>query len=73
VSSPKAITDTTPDPRITWLYPRWTSDESAVVYHCNKSGKSQLYMYRLANASTSRVSADPEANYLFPCGEAAPK
>lgn len=35
--------------------------------------KSQLYMYRLKDGSTSRVSTNADANYLFPCGEATPK
>jgi len=73
VSNPLAITDPKPDPKITVLYPRWTKDESAVVYHCNKTGKSQLYMYRLKDKSTTRVSTNPEANYMFACGEATPK
>ena len=73
VSNPKAITDADPDPKITWLYPRWTNDESAVVYHCSRTGKNQLYMYRLKDGSTVRVSTNAEANYMFPCGEETPK
>jgi hypothetical protein len=73
VSNPKAITDTNPDSKTTWLYPRWTADESAVVYHCNKSGTPQLYMYRLTDESTVCLSTNPDARYLFPCGEATPK
>lgn len=73
VSNPKAITDAEPNPEITWLYPRWTRDESAVVYHCNKTGKNQLYMYRLKDGSTACVSANAGADYMFPCGEATPK
>jgi len=33
-------------------------DESAVVYNCNKTGENQLYMYRLKDGSTIRVSAN---------------
>jgi Tol biopolymer transport system component len=73
VSNPKAITDENPDPKITWLYPRGTKDESAVVYPCDKSGKPQLYMDRLADGSTIRVSTNPDARDLFPCGEVTPK
>ena len=73
VSNPKAITDTKPDPKIIWLYPRWTKDESAVVYHCSKTGKNQLYMYRLNDGSTVRVSTNADANYMFPCGQETPK
>lgn len=73
VSNPRAITDAAPDPNVVRLYPRWTSDESAVVYHCNVTGKQQLYMYRLADGSTVRVSTDADANCMFPCGKRTPK
>ena len=73
VSNPKAITDTQPDPNVLWLYPCWTKDESAVVYYSDKSGKPQLYLYRLADGSTIRVSTNPDATYKHPCGEATPK
>jgi len=73
VSNPKPITDIEPDPDVIRLYPRWTKDESAVVYHCNKTGKNQLYMYRLKDGSTIRVSANENADYMFPCGEETPK
>lgn len=73
VSNPKPITDTEPNPETIRLYPRWTKDESAVVYHCNKTGKNQLYMYRLKDGSTTRVSTKLNANYMFPCGEESPK
>lgn len=73
VSNPKPITDTEPDPTIIYLYPRWTNDESAVVYHCSKTGKNQLYMYRLEDGSTVRVSTKADAGYMFPCGERTPK
>lgn len=73
VSRPVAITDPTPDPKIATLYPRWTRDESAVVYHCNKTGKNQLYIYRLRDGSTIRVSTNSNADYAFPCGEETPK
>jgi len=48
-------------------------DQSAVVYHSDKSGKNQLYMYRLKDGSTIRMSTDPKGNYMFPHGEATPK
>lgn len=73
VSNPLAITDAKPDPKVTTLYPRWTKDESAVVYHCDKSGKSQIYMYRLKDKSTILVSTNKDASYAFACGEQTPK
>jgi Tol biopolymer transport system component len=73
VTNPKAIANEASDRDTTYLYPRWMKDESAVAYHCNKSGKSQLYMYWLKDASTTRVSTDADANYMFPHGEDTPK
>lgn len=73
VTNPKIIANEAGDKEITYLYPRWTRDESAVVYHCNKTGHNQLYMYRLKDGSTIRVSTDAGAEYLFPHGEATPK
>ena len=73
VSNPVAISDPDPNPKTMTLYPCWTSDETAVVYHCDKSGKNQLYMYRLQDQSTTCVSTNPNAGWLFACGEATPK
>jgi hypothetical protein len=53
-------------------FPRWTADESAVLYHCNRTGKTQLYMHRLKDGSVTRLSTDGEANYAFPNAEATP-
>lgn len=50
-------------------YPRWTQDESAIVYHAG--GK--LFLYTLADGSTRQVSTDDEADYRYPHGEATPK
>jgi hypothetical protein len=56
--------------RPVWFaYPRWTRDESAIVYHAG--GK--LYLYTLADGSTKKVSTDDGANYIYPHGEATPK
>jgi Tol biopolymer transport system component len=73
IANPQAIANEASERDTTYLYPRWTKDESAVVYHCNKTGKNQLYMYRLADGSTTRVSSDADADYMFPHGEATPK
>ncbi len=53
-------------------YPRWIDGESAVVYHSTETGKGQLYVYRLDDGSTRRVSTNPKADYRYPHGEAAP-
>lgn len=73
ISNPKALANTSAKREISYLYPRWTKDESAVVYHCNKTCKNQLYRYRLKDGSTIRVSTDADANYMFPHGEETPK
>jgi hypothetical protein len=54
-------------------YPRWTADEGAVTYHCNKTGRSQLYVYRLKDGSGRRISTNPDADYMFANAEATPK
>jgi hypothetical protein len=56
-----------------YAYPRWIDGESSVVYHMmNQTGKGQLYVYRLEDGSTRRVSSNPNADYRYPHGEAAP-
>ena len=58
--------------RIWFAYPRWIDGEAAVIYHSGETGKNQLYVYRLEDGSTTRVSTDPSADYRYPHGEAAP-
>jgi hypothetical protein len=55
-----------------YAYPRWIEGEAAVIYHSSETGHNQLYVYRLADGSTKRVSPDPTADYRYPHGEAAP-
>ena len=56
-----------------YAYPRWIEGEAAVVYHMtNQTGKGQLYLYRLEDGSTKRVSTNLNADYRYPHGEAAP-
>lgn len=38
----------------------------------NETGKNQLYVYRLDDGSTRRVSTNALADYRYPHGEAAP-
>ena len=73
ITNPQAIANEAFDKNFAYLYPRWTADESAIVYYCNKTGKCQLYMYRLKDGSTTRVSKNADADYMFPCGEETPK
>jgi hypothetical protein len=59
--------------RMIWYaYPRWIDGESAIVYHSGETGRNQLYVYRLDDGSTRRVSTNPNADYRYPHGEAAP-
>jgi hypothetical protein len=55
-----------------YAYPRWIDGESAVVYHSSETGRNQLYVYRLDDGSTRRVSTNANADYRYPHGEAAP-
>ena len=41
-----------------YAYPRWIEGEAAVVYHFSETGKGQLYVYRLEDGSTRRVSTN---------------
>jgi hypothetical protein len=71
IANPKPIANEAGKPF--WIaYPRWIHGEAAVVYHSGETGKNQLYVYRLEDASTRRVSTDPRADYRYPHGEAAP-
>lgn len=58
--------------KIWFAYARWIDGESAVVYHSTQTGKGQLYVYRLEDSSTKRVSTNSKADYRYPHGEAAP-
>jgi Tol biopolymer transport system component len=58
--------------KIWYAYPRWIDGETAVVYHSGETGKNQLYVYRLDDGSTRRVSTNALADYRYPHGEAAP-
>ena len=52
-----------------FAYPRWTKDETAIVYHASPS----LYLYTLKDGSTVKVSTNDGADYRYPHCEAAPK
>jgi Tol biopolymer transport system component len=52
-----------------FAYPRWTKDEKAIVYHASPS----LYMYKLEDESTMKVSTKDGADYRYPHCEATPK
>jgi hypothetical protein len=52
-----------------FAYPRWTRDETAIVYHASPS----LYLYTLEDGSTIKVSTRDGADYRYPHCEATPK
>jgi len=71
ITNPKAFANEAGKP-FWFAYPRWIDGGSAVVYHSGETGKNQLYVYRLEDGSTRRVSTNPDADYRYPHGEAAP-
>jgi Tol biopolymer transport system component len=71
ITNLKAIANEAGKP-IWFAYPRWIEGEAAVVYHSYETGKGQLYVYRLEDGSTRRVSTNSNADYRYPHGEAAP-
>ena len=52
-----------------FAYPRWTKDETAIVYHASPS----LYLYTLKDGTTKKVSTNDRADYRYPHCEATPK
>jgi hypothetical protein len=71
ITNPKAIANEAGKPF--WIaYPRWINGEAVVIYHSGETGKNQLYVYRLEDGSTERVSTNATADYRYPHGEAAP-
>ncbi|MBE3096597.1 MAG: hypothetical protein IMZ44_05645 [Planctomycetes bacterium] len=71
ITNVKAIANKEGKP-IWYAYPRWVEGEAAVVYHSYETGKGQLYVYRLKDGATKRVSTNAGADYRYPHGEAAP-
>ncbi len=56
-----------------YAYPRWTKDESAIVYHANRTGKGELFLYTPGDGSTRKISTDDGADYRYPHCEDTPK
>jgi hypothetical protein len=55
------------------MYPRWSSDERFIIYDSTRTGYSQLYVYRLSDGITRRVSPNDRMNYNFGNFEKTPK
>jgi hypothetical protein len=71
ISNPVQIAED--DLSYTDMYPRWTADESLIVYSSNRSGTSQLYAYKLSDGNTQRISLDDEVHSEFSNFEDCPK
>lgn len=71
ISNPVQIADD--DPSYFDQYPRWTADESLIVYTSNRTGTSQLYAYRLSDGTTHRISPNEDVHSEFACFENTPK
>ncbi len=54
-------------------YPRWTPDGKHIVYDSNRSGKYQVYAYRLSDGVTARLTKNASANDMFAHFKGAPK
>lgn len=71
VSNPVQITRFTMD--YVDEYPRWSSDETIIVYDSNRTGTYQLYGYRLSDGVTRRISPNTGVNCNFGNFENTPK
>ena len=69
ITNAKPFANEKANPNPWFAYPRWTKDETAIVYHA--SGK--LYLYTLKDGSTTKVSTNDGADYRYPHCEATPK
>ena len=55
--------------KIWFAYPRWTRDQSAIVYHAGR----KLFLYTPDKGTTKQVTPNNRADYRYPHGEATPK
>ncbi len=69
ITNAKPFANEEADPNRWFAYPRWTRDETAIVYHASPS----LYLYTLKDGSTRKVSTNDGADYRYPHCEATPK
>ncbi len=69
ITNAKPFANEEADPSPWFAYPRWTRDETAIVYHASRS----LYLYTLKDESTTKVSTNDGADYRYPHCEATPK
>lgn len=69
IANAKAFANEEANPSSWFAYPRWTKDETAIVYHASR----KLYLYTLKDGSTAKVSTNDQADYRYPHCEATPK
>ncbi len=69
ITNAKAFANEEANPSPWFAYPRWTKDETAIVYHASR----KLYLYTLKDGSTTKVSTNDDADYRYPHCEATPK
>ena len=72
VTNAKPFANEEANPSPWYAYPRWTKDETAIVYHANRTGKGELFLYTMKDGSTAKVSTNDNADYRYPHGEATP-
>ncbi len=72
ISNPKPISAES-RPGVITIYPRWTKDGNYIIYHSDRSGRKQLYLYSIADKTTKKISLDENSDYEFPCGDDSPK
>lgn len=80
VQGPRVYDETliTPDsPTTIEEYPKWSHDESMVLYDSNKANRGgalyQIYAYRIADGVERSLSLDPKQNDQFVCVLGLPK
>jgi Tol biopolymer transport system component len=61
------------DPHFIQEYPAWNRDESLLVYDSNEAGFYQVYAYRLADGTTTRISSERGVTEQFAAFEGVPK
>ena len=69
ITNAKPFANEQADQKAWFAYPRWTKDETAIVYHASPA----LYLYTLKGGSTRKVSTNAGADYRYPHCEATPK
>jgi Tol biopolymer transport system component len=54
-------------------YPRWSPDEKLIIYDSEKTGRPQIYVYRLSDGVTKRITTNESISYQYGNFENCPK